>query len=362
MSSAQEEVSTQNLHRGYVEIWHHSLLHIKSTGLLCAIGLGIPTAIQRCGGAATISDIITETGVDPAKLSYLRRLMRMLTISGIFATDQHDGSEPIYKLTSASRILVNDRDSTSYDLSSLPSILARPSTAISTFFCLETWFRDASATTLFETAHGVPGWSLTKNDASYNKDMNDSFAADSSIFMDVMLKEVGGTDIFGGLRSLVDVGGGHGGAAKAIARAFPDIKCSVLDLEQVISQAPSDGTVQFISGDMFESIPPADAVFLKLVLDSLGDDDCVKILRRCKTAIPTRDAGGKVIIVNFVLGHGEQDKIVLETQVLFDVSVIRYGGAEREEHEWKKIFLEAGFNDYKITPILGFLSIIEVFP
>jgi ubiquinone/menaquinone biosynthesis C-methylase UbiE len=89
---------------------------------------------------------------------------------------------------------------------------------------------------------------------------------DTSFAMDTMLKEVGGTDIFRGLGSLVDVGGGHGAAAMAIARAFPDVKCSVLDLEQVISKvaAASDGAVQFIAGDMFESIPPADAVFLKV--------------------------------------------------------------------------------------------------
>jgi hypothetical protein len=37
-------------------------------------------------------------------------------------------------------------------------------------------------------------------------------------------------------------------------------------------------------------------------------------------------------------------------------------GIEREEHEWRKIFLEAGFTDYKITPTNGVRSIIEVYP
>lgn len=69
-----------------------------------------------------------------------------------------------------------------------------------------------------------------------------------------------------------------------------------------------------------------------------------------------------MIIVNCVLGYGAQDSVAMETQVLFDVYMMRYGGAQREEHEWKKIFLEAGFSDYKITPIFGFQSIIEVFP
>ncbi|WVZ53586.1 hypothetical protein U9M48_004504 [Paspalum notatum var. saurae] len=357
-----EGLSTQKLHRGYIEMWHNSLFHIKSTGLLCVVGLGIPSAIQKRGGAATVSEIVTETGVHPSKLPYLRRLMRMLTLSGIFAADHTDNSEPIYKLTPMSHLLVQDSASNSYDMSGVPRMLARPSTSISTFFSLEAWFKDASTMTLFEMAHGAPTWSLTKNDASYNKGMNGTLFVDSCFFMDILLKEVGSKDIFGGLKSLVDVGGGHGGAAKAIARAFPHIKCSVLDLKQVISQAPSDGMVQFISGNMFESIPTADAAFLKAVLNCWNDDDCVKILRQCKRAIPARDAGGKVIIMNFVIGDGAEDNVVLETQLLFDMFMMRYGGAEREEHEWRRIFHEAGFSDYKITPILGFQSIIEVFP
>ena len=65
---------------------------------------------------------------------------------------------------------------------------------------------------------------------------------------------------------LVDVGGGLGEAAVAITAAFPSLKCTVLDLPHVVAKAPSIsiGNVQFIAGDMFESIPPANAVFLKV--------------------------------------------------------------------------------------------------
>jgi hypothetical protein len=33
-----------------------------------------------------------------------------------------------------------------------------------------------------------------------------------------------------------------------------------------------------------------------------------------------------------------------------------------ERSEWKKIFLEAGFEDYRIIPVLGVRSIIELYP
>ena len=120
-----------------------------------------------------------------------------------------------------------------------------------------------------ETKHAIipsqvvlPSASLTRSDASYNEALNNGCAADSRFAMDAVLNDgAGAASIFRGLGSLVDVGGGHGAAAVAITRAFPHIKCSVLDLEQVVSKAPSDGTVRFIAGDMFQSIPPADAVY-----------------------------------------------------------------------------------------------------
>jgi hypothetical protein len=90
------------------------------------------------------------------------------------------------------------------------------------------------------------------------------------------------------------------------------------------------------------------------------DEDAVKVLRRCKEAIP---AGGKVIIFDAVVESGMSQNILLrETQVLFDVQMMRVDGGERDEQQWRKIFTEAGFRDYKITPMLGFRSIIEVYP
>ncbi len=98
------------------------------------------------------------------------------------------------------------------------------------------------------------------------------------------------------------------------------------------------------------------------VLHCFGDDDCVKILRRCKDGIPTRDAGGKVIIINMVVGSGSQRDIFKETQALFDLYMMYIDGVEREEKEWESIFSKAGFSAYKMMPILGFLSIINVYP
>ena len=66
-----------------------------------------------------------------------------------------------------------------------------------------------------------------------------------------------------------------------------------------------------------------------------GDDECVKLLKRCKEAIPPRDAGGKVIIIDMVLGSGPSDEKDRETQVLFDLLMMALNGVERDEFEWK---------------------------
>ena len=91
---------------------------------------------------------------------------------------------------------------------------------------------------------------------------NEGMASDAKFLMDVLLKNCG--HVFDGVRSLVDVGGGTGSVAIAISEAFPDIKCSVLELPQVINDTIEKGAVDFIAGDMFDYIPPADVVLLKV--------------------------------------------------------------------------------------------------
>lgn len=263
MSQSQNAVNSEKM-QGYTELHNYGLSHLKSSALRCAVELGIPSAIDRRGGAATVSDILTETGVHTGKISYLRRLMRVLVVSGIIDESSPVGeSDTVYMLTPASRLLVHNGASTSNDMSALMLHLTRPETTMSTFFKLEEWFKEPTSATPFEKIHGMSPWNLTKVDASYNDVMNNACVADSNLIMEIVLKEARG--IFDGLSSLIDVAGGHGICTVAIAKAFPQIKCSVLDLEQVITKAPRCGIVNYIIGDMFELIPPADAVLLKVL-------------------------------------------------------------------------------------------------
>lgn len=78
------------------------------------------------------------------------------------------------------------------------------------------------------------------------------------------------------LLSLVDVGGGNGAGTQVIAKAFPRIKCTVMDLPHVVGQAAAcDDNLRFVAGDMFESIPSADAVLLKVPIDIKWFHQCL---------------------------------------------------------------------------------------
>lgn len=72
--------------------------------------------------------------------------------------------------------------------------------------------------------------------------------------------------IVDGLRSLVDVGGGTGTTVEVIAEAFPGLRCTLFDLPHVVAKALKNDSFNVVAGDMFEKIPSADAILLKVSL------------------------------------------------------------------------------------------------
>ncbi|KAI3994549.1 hypothetical protein MKX01_028293 [Papaver californicum] len=86
-------------------------------------------------------------------------------------------------------------------------------------------------------------------------------------------------DTFQGLDSLVDIGGGNGTTIKAIYEAFPHIKCTLYDLPHVIANSHDHPNIEKVPGDMFKSVPSAQAILLKLILHDWTDEQCVDILQ-----------------------------------------------------------------------------------
>lgn len=340
-------------------LWSHIFNHIDSMSLKCAMELGIPDAIHRHGKPLSLPDLLSALSISHTKGPSMRRLMRMLTHSGIFTCSSKTNNgeeEEVYSLSPLSTLLVDKKCS---NLSGFLVAMLHP-VMVNPFQSMAAWFR-GDGETAFSLAHGCHFWEMTDSNPEFNKVLNEAMASDAQFVMNIVLTEC--RQVFEGVTSMIDVGGGTGSAAIAIAEAFPDMKCSVLELPQVVGDIHSKEKVDFIAGDMFDYVPPADAVMLKWILHDWGDEDCVKILRRCKESIPSKEDGGKVIIIDMVVGSENSLPKSRETQLFMDMMMmVLCGGVERKEEQWKMIFMEAGFADYKLTPALGPRSIIEVYP
>nr|CAB3489597.1 unnamed protein product [Digitaria exilis] len=209
-----------------LDLWHNTFAFIKSMAFKCALELRIADAIHNHGGTATLTQIASQAKIHPSKIPCLCRLMRVLTVTGIFSIDKNPTEEGdrVYGLTPASRLLAGPQNLA-------PTLkLILHSTFVSPFLGLGTWLEHKLPdVALFEMAHGKGVWDVITHDATISQLFNAAMVADSRFLMDIAIKECG--YVFQGISSLIDVAGGHGAAAQAIAKAFPHIDCSVLDLE-----------------------------------------------------------------------------------------------------------------------------------
>ncbi|KAG4963931.1 hypothetical protein JHK82_040604 [Glycine max] len=99
------------------------------------------------------------------------------------------------------------------------------------------------------------------------------------------------------------------------------------------------------------------------ILHDWNDKECVDILKKCKEAITRKGKEGKVIIIDMVVEDEKRDDESVETQLFFDMQMmVLVTGKERSKKEWTKLISSAGYNNYKITPVFGLRSLIEIYP
>nr|XP_020183705.1 flavonoid O-methyltransferase-like protein Os11g0303600 [Aegilops tauschii subsp. strangulata] len=345
------------------ELFCHTFAYLKSMALNSAVKLGIPHALHRCGGAGSLPELLSAVPLHPSKRPYLGRLMKMLAAAGIFTAEDvpagGDGARTtVFHLNAVSRLLVDGSSCMSPCV-----LLGTTDLFVSASLRLHQWLlsEEEGATTgsPFMMAHDGSLYGVGSRDPEFNALFNGAMGATSEFVAALAVREC--SEVFAGITSLVDVAGGNGTTARTIAEAFPGVKCSVLDLPHVIEGISPDGTVEIVSGDMMEFVPPADAVLLKYVLHNWSDQDCVKILTRCRQAISQVAKAGKVIIIDTVVGSPTPQ--ILEGQLTMDLSMMMlFNGKARDEQNWHKMFMEAGFSHYKIHNVLGMRSLIEVHP
>ncbi|KAH7568858.1 hypothetical protein JRO89_XS06G0062000 [Xanthoceras sorbifolium] len=364
MDSWRHELGgARELFQAQSHLYKHVFDYISSMSLKCAVELGIPDIVDNHGQPITLPQLVSALQIQPARASSIYRLMRLLVHSGFFSMTKvfHDDQEEeeAYGLTSSSRLLLKDK----FNNCLSPFVLAMLDPALLTpWNSLAGWFRgpDALISTPFESAHGLNFWNYGEQNPEFNTLFSQAMASDSQM-ANLVVKEC--KPIFEGLNSLVDVGGSTGSFSTIISEELPNMKCTVFDLPHVVANLPDTEHLKFVGGDMFQHIPPADAFLFKLVFHAYGDEDCVKILKKCREAISSKGEGGKVIIIDIVINEKKDEHELTEAKLFFDMlMMVVVTGRERNEKEWERIFLEAGFSHYKITPLFGLRSLIEVFP
>ncbi|KAI7749345.1 hypothetical protein M8C21_032951 [Ambrosia artemisiifolia] len=357
MALQEPDEHSRQLLQSQAHIWNHIFSYINSMTLKCAIQLQIPDIINRHGAPMLLSELVEALPINKEKSPFVYRLMRILVHNGFFIKQSVSGTGAEgYSLAPACRLLLNDEP-----LTMRPFLLAFSDPMLmDPWQHLSSWFQNEDITP-FQTAHGRIIWDFALQEPMLNKFLNEAMASDARLVADILLRQCSG--IFKGLETIVDVGGGTGTLAKSIAEAFPNIDCICFDLPHVVKGLDGSKNLSYVGGDMFEAIPKADAVLLKWILHDWNDEECAQILKRCKEAISSKDNKGKLIIIDMVVMNEEPGNKTLETQLRCDMTMMTLAtGRERNEKDWAKLFSNVRFSDYKITPILGFRSVIEVYP
>ncbi|WCJ32915.1 O-methyltransferase family protein [Euphorbia peplus] len=340
--------------KGQSQVWNTTFSCAKLMCLKCAVELGISDIINTHGEPMSLPDLLAALPIHPSKTHHVHRLMRILVLSGLFSLDNER-----YSLTPASRFLLKN---TAFDVTPMVSFMVDP-TVIQSLACLSTWFKNDDVTP-FLTSSGDTIYEHTKKESNKNLSdlLNEFMARDSSFFGSII--SIKCKEVFEGINNLVDVGGGVGIFAKTIADSFPYINITVLDQPHVIAHSKSSNNLNFIGGDMFEAVPPADAFLFKWIMIDWPEEDCLKMLKNCKEGLKKNGKeDGKIIIIDIVLGLQINDVHDTETQVWVDIAAMAtVAGKGRTEEEWAQLFNDAGFTNYIIHPMLGFRSLIEVFP
>eukprot|EP01018_Ginkgo_biloba_P039185 Gb_34022 [translate_table: standard] len=346
---------------GQAQAWGHIFAFVESLAVKCAALLGIPDIIARHGPRATLSlpQIAESLPSKAPDVGCLLRIMRFLVSKNVFTSEvavtQNGVPETRYGLTPSSKWLLKHNQY----LSMRPMLLMQnDKRSVAPWHHFNECVLEGGIA--FERANGADIWSYASKDPEYNHLFNDAMACNAKMVMKAILSKYDG---FTALNSLVDVGGGIGTGIAEIVSVYPHIRGINYDLPHVVATAPPFPGVEHIGGDMFASVPSADAVFMKWIMHDWNDEDCIKILKECRKAIP--EDRGKVIIADVVLNEEGRKKRALDpVGLVFDLVMVAHssGGKERTEEEWRKLLSRAGFNRYNIITIPALQSIIEAFP
>ncbi len=172
-------------------------------------------------------------------------------------------------------------------------------------------------------------------------------------------------DLWRDVRHLVDVGGGNGTLAAAIAGAHPHLYASILDRVDaeeaaglLIHSRDIGSRCRFVVGDFFVELPAGlDVYLLKSILHNWDDAACARILWSCAQAAAP---GAWLLLVERVrprrLRPRHHDAGVARTDLNM---LIGLGGRERTLEEFSVLLAAAGFELKAVRSTAFEFSVLE---
>ena len=295
-----------------------------------------------------IADLLSEGAKSSGELAQatqshaptLYRVLRTLVAAGVFVEDK----EGLFSLTSLGEPLRSD----------VADSVRAASIFLSGESELEGLLVDCvrSGKTAIELASGTTNWieyyqQEPKRAAVFNTAMTALSNAHYAGVVDAY--------DFRSIRKVVDVGGGHGRLLSMILKAHPKIHGVLFDLQhafeggqRTIAEAGLSDRCEVVSGDFFRSVPAGgDAYILSRVIHDWTDEKAVAILKVVRGVL---SAKGRLLLFETMIRAHDR----LSYPLLSDLNmVIRTGGCERTEAEYRTLYKAAGF---KLTRAIKTLS------
>ncbi len=169
---------------------------------------------------------------------------------------------------------------------------------------------------------------------------------------------------FGRYTSVLDVGGGYGGALAALLQRYSGLRGSVLDLPYLAQEASAHlrraglaDRAQFLAGDFFESIPAGyDCYLLKYIIHDWNDSDATQILRQCSAAAR---GGGHVILLERIRPEMLEESAAHQAIMEIDLAMMTTGGQERTVAEYRRLLGSVGLRMASVTATASPCSLID---
>ncbi|KAF7800812.1 anthranilate N-methyltransferase-like [Senna tora] len=321
---------------------------VSSMAVQTASELGVFDAIAGAGEGARLSgkDIVDLVCCkNPDAASMIDRVMKLLASHSVVECsvleDAQGKKQRAYGLNSVSKFFVTDADGVS--CGPIMSLIQDQ-------IFLQSWRELKGAIKeggiAFNRVYGMHAFEYPSLDQRFNQVFNNAMHNSTFLITNRILESYQGFDQ---IHKLVDVGGGLGINLKLITSKYPHIQGINFDLPHVIQHAPNYPGVHHLGGDMFESVPQGDAIFMKWILHDWSDEHCLKLLKNCYKAIPEN---GKVIVVDAIVPTEPNTSIATKAALQGDVLMMTQnpGGKERTQQELMDLATISGF------PAINFVS------